>query len=338
MRIVFLGSGEFGVPTLEALARTPGYEVVGVVTQPDRPAGRKRVLTPTPVGEWVGKNAPTLGERGLLIKPEDANIHEVVERVRAMGADAGVVIAFGQKLSPELIGALGKLAVNLHASLLPKYRGAAPINWAIIRGEKVTGVSVIGLAQRMDAGAVYAQGSREIRPEETAGELHDELAKLGPEAVLKVLRDLEAGTLTPIAQDESQATKAPKFKKEDGTVDFAQSAASVRNRVHGLTPWPGCRVAWVKSGDGEVRDLIVGRVRVVGGIEPTPGGRGLPGLQGLPGEVGEGLRVACAEGEVVLVELQAPGTRMMPAAEFARGRGLGAGDVLKRWEFASTQA
>lgn len=309
MRLVFLGSGEFGLPTLEALVRE--HDVAAVISQPDKPAGRKRLMTPTPIAAWAEAHAIP------VLKSEDVNTPEFVRQVADLRPEAAVVIAFGQKLSPELIGSLGRLGVNLHSSLLPKYRGAAPINWAMIRGDAVTGVSVIGLAQRMDAGEVYATAQLEISPLETAGELHDRLAALGPGAVLRVLSDLQRDALTPIPQDHAQATKAPKLSKDDGTVDFALPAAKVRARVHGLTPWPGCRVIWKRKG-GESLTLTLARVR---DYDEAVGGT--------PGTFADGFRVACGEGAVELLEVQAPGTRVMPVAEFARGRTIAAGDVLE---------
>ncbi len=310
MRIVFLGSGEFGLPTLRALRER--HEVLAVVSQPDRPAGRKRRLTPTPIAEYA------LSQGLPIHRHDDVNQAEVIQTLRGYRADAGVVIAFGQKLSPELIGSLGVLAVNLHSSLLPRYRGAAPINWAMIQGDRVTGVSVIGLAQRMDAGEVYATATLDIEPLETAGELHDRLAALGPEAVLRVLDDLERGQLRPIPQDHAQATRAPKLRKEDGTVDFDQPADRVRARVHGLTPWPGCRVQW-RRGESDLGVLTIARVR------PHPEERGQVAAAG---EVLEDHHVATAAGTIELLEVQAPGTRVMPIAEFARGRPILPGDRL----------
>ena len=316
MKVAYFGSGDFGLPTLQALAQR--HEVVAVVSQPDRPAGRKRVLTPTPIAAWAV-------EQGIdVLKSEDVNEAEFVEKIEGMGLDASVVIAFGQKLSPGLIGSMGTLAVNLHASLLPKYRGAAPINWAMIQGEKQTGVSVIGLAQRMDAGEVYGTAALEIEARETAGELHDRLAMLGPGAVLGVLDDLERGELRPLDQDHSLATKAPKFKKADGTVDFSQSAFDVRCRVHGLTPWPGCRVNWRSKESGEEKVLIIKRVdSEVGGSAGNA----------KPGEVLEGCEVAVGGGEKIkLLQVQAAGTKVMSAEAFAKGYHLGEGDVLSKLE------
>lgn len=312
MRLLFFGSGAFGLPTLEHLSKH--HEVVEVVSQPDRPAGRKRVLTPTPIAQWA------MAQGYTVPRVENVNTPEFIEQVRRYEADASVVIAFGQKLSPELIEAMGGLAVNLHASLLPKYRGAAPINWAMIHNETVAGVSVIGLAQRMDAGLVYATASTPIDPLETAGELHDRLAQLGPAAVSGVLEQLVAGTLSPVEQDESQATKAPKFTKSDGTVNFDQPAESVRARVHGLTPWPGCRVLWRDSAGQEKGPLILRRVRAIGGCTGTS--------DGAVGTLDSALRVICQDGLLELLEVQAPGGRAMSAKDFSLGQGLSAGDTL----------
>ncbi len=310
MRILFFGSGAFGLPTLESLCAA--HEVVEVISQPDKPAGRKRVLTPTPIAQWAterGYGVPRVG---------NVNTREFVEQVRSYRADASVVIAFGQKLGPELIEAMGKLAFNLHASLLPKHRGAAPINWAMIDNESTTGVSVIGLAQRMDAGPVYATAQTPIDPNETAGELHDRLALLGPEAIGRVLDQLVSGTLEPVEQDEARATKARKFTKQDGTVSFDQPADRVRARVHGLTPWPGCRVSW-RTVDGEDRGpLILKRVQdQPGGTDAAP-----------PGLIDRDLCVACKSGRIKLISVQTAGGKEMPTEAFARGQGLAPGDLL----------
>jgi methionyl-tRNA formyltransferase len=316
MRLIYLGSGEFGLPTLQRLHEV--HEVAAVVTQPDRPAGRGRGLTPTPIGAWAA------GAELPLLKVSDANSADVVEKVAGFGADAVVVVAFGQKLSPGLIEALGRLTVNLHASLLPKYRGAAPINWAIINGEAVTGLSVISLAQRMDAGLIYGQAQAPIDPQETAGELHDRLAAMGPDLVCRVLAEFAAGTLQGRPQDDTFATRAPKLSKADGWADFNATAEEVRRRVHGLTPWPGVTVTWRPAGDGAGRPLKLLRVGVLprsqtGGQAPAP-----------PGTVLDGLAVATGDGAVSLLEVQAPGGRPMAIDAFARGHGLRPGDRLTR--------
>jgi methionyl-tRNA formyltransferase len=313
VRLVFLGSGEFGLPTLKwLLGPESGHFVAAVVSQPDRPAGRHRELTPTPIAAYAQQQGV------LTFKSDDVNTPEFIAQIDELKPDAAVVIAFGQKLSPPLIGALGKLAVNLHASLLPKFRGAAPINWAMINGEKVTGVTVISLAQRMDAGLVYARAETPIDPLETAGELHDRLATLGPELIEKLLADLERGELRGEPQDEAGATKAPKLSKADAIVSFNAPADEVRRRIHGLTPWPGVRVTWRRQSDGKEQPLSLLRVAA----ETSPSGQP-------PGTVLEGQRVATADGAVRLLEVQTPGGRAMRIEDFVRGHPLQPGDMLR---------
>ena len=322
MRLVLFGAGAFGVPTFDRLADT--HKVVGVYTQPARPAGRRRRPTPTPVAGWAAS-------RGLpCVETPNANADGVVAGVRDHAADAGVVIAFGQKLSPQLIAACGRLAVNLHSSLLPAYRGAAPIHWAVLNGDARTGVSVIGLAPRMDAGEIYARVATPIDPQETTGELHDRLAgDLGPDAVADVLRRLADGTLQSVVQDEAAATRARKLTKADGTTDFGGSAAVVRAWVHGVNPWPGCRVAWRRADDGgnaPPRDLRLLRVRVA---DAGPGGDPRAGAAGL---VDRNRHVICGGGgRLELLEVQRPGGRPMPFTAFADGNGFGEGDRLTKW-------
>ncbi len=316
MRVVFLGSGEFGLPTLQALC--VGHEVLRVVSQPDRPAGRNRALTGTPIAQWARG-------RGLeVVTSPDVNAGSFVEEMARLKPEAAVVIAFGQKLSPQLIDALGPMTVNLHASLLPKFRGAAPINWAMIRGEATTGLSVIGLSQRMDGGLIYGQSSTAIDPNETAGELHDRLAAMGPQLVLRVLSQFMEGSLRGAAQDEALATRAPKLSKADGTVDFNADAEEVRNRVHGLTPWPGVRVTWASDATGESRELHLLRVAARPDLSCFLNRRHLPA----PGCVLADHCVATRDGCVKLLEVQAPGGRPLKIDEFARGHALRPGDRL----------
>ncbi|MEM6552563.1 MAG: methionyl-tRNA formyltransferase [Planctomycetota bacterium] len=302
---MFFGSGAFGLPTLEALSRA--HEVAAVVTQPARPAGRKRRLTPTPIAAWAEA-------AGLTVWPmEDVNEPEQVRRLVSVGAEASVVIAFGQKLSPAVVEAGGGLMVNLHGSLLPAYRGAAPIQRAVMDGCTETGVSVIALAERMDAGVVYGKASLAIDPLETAGELHDRMAELGPGAVGRVLEDFSAGRLRPAEQDESLATRARKLSKADGTVDFDRPASAVRAYVHGLNPWPGCRVSW-SGGELMLRRVKDHPEEDAGSAEP--------------GTVLPSLRVATAGGTLELLEVQVAGKRVVPFELFQRQGGLSAGDRL----------
>lgn len=303
MRLVFLGSGAFGGPTLEWLARE--HDVLRVVTQPDRPAGRGGKLRPTPIGE--------LAERlGLEVtKPDRVNVPEAAEPLRAMGADAWVVIAYGQKLSAELLD--GVFAMNLHASLLPRWRGAAPIHHAIMAGDRETGNSVITLADRMDAGDVLASTTREVEPSQTTGDLHDLLAGDGPGAIAAVLADLARGGVTRREQDDSLVTLAPKLSRADAVVDWSEHADRCRCRINGLSPWPGCAAT--------IGGVSLKLLRAA----PAQG-------EGAPGEVLDVDRgvVACGQGAVRLLEVQPEGKRGMAFAEFARGREIAAGSRLEQ--------
>lgn len=302
MRIVFLGSGAFGIPTLEGLAKR--HEVVAVVSQPDKPAGRGKTLTPTPI-------AARAAELGIpVLKPADVNEAGVREAVRGYGADAWVVIAFGQKLSRELLE--GVFAINLHGSILPAYRGAAPIQRAVMDGCAETGVSVISLAERMDAGLVYATRAHAIGARETSDEVHDRLALLGPGAIEWVLTQHAAGALVGAVQDESLATRARKLSKAEATVDLAElDARTARARINGLNSWPGCTVL--------VADLQAKLLRV----EECEGGGTAPAVLGADG-------VVCTRaGAIRILEIQPVGGRGMQMAEFLNGRPKLAGAAIR---------
>jgi len=309
MRIIFLGSGDFGVPTLKRIHDR--YEVVAVVTQPDRPAGRMRQPTATPIAQCA--NALGLSVR----KCADVNDEAFIRQFRVLQADIALVIAFGQKLAPSLLDALGRYAVNLHGSLLPKYRGAAPINWAIIKGEAKTGLSVISVAKRMDGGLIHAQSYTRIDPLETARQLHDRLATMGPDLVERVLEQFQAGSLTSLVQDETLVTRAPKLSKADGAVDFQASAVEVRCRVHGLTPWPGVSVTWVRASGTRLKLAIR---RVADEMDVVH--------QDAPGTILRGHRVAVGIGAIRLLEVQIPGKRTMSVEAFVQGHPICPGDRL----------
>ncbi|MEX2219237.1 MAG: methionyl-tRNA formyltransferase [Phycisphaerales bacterium] len=298
MDLVYFGSGGFGLPTLAALAQR--HTIWAVVTQPDRPAGRGGALTPTPVAQWAAEHLAGVP----VLKPEDVNEAGACARVRGAPAAAWVVIAYGQKLGRALLD--GRFATNLHASLLPRWRGAAPVAAAILAGDAETGNSVITLAERMDAGLVLGQSRRALDPDLTAGELAQMLAQDGPALVLDVLARHEQGTLEGTPQDEAGVTLAPKLSKGDGTVDLSRPAAECRARVHGLTPWPGVAV---KLGGVELK---LWRVQLAGG-----GSDGV--VPGTLVDVPEGL-VACGAGTLLrLVEVQPAGKRRMGWGEFIRG-------------------
>jgi methionyl-tRNA formyltransferase len=295
LRILFAGAGEFGLPSLRALIDA-GHQVIQVISQPDRPAGRGRTMTPTPIAAFAAaRNLP-------LLKTANINTETLPP------ADAMVVIAFGQKIGESAVHHPPLGSVNLHASILPKYRGAAPINWAIINGERAAGNSVIRLAPKMDAGAVLGQSSLEIGELETAGELHDRLAADGAPLVLNVLEQLATGTAVETPQDELQATIAPKLSRESAKLDFTRPAAAVANQIRGMYPWPGCRVRLLDAGGGETARVTLVRARpVVSGTDKTPGAILTDGT------------IATADGAVEIVELQPEGKRPMSLAAFRNG-------------------
>lgn len=316
MRLVFFGSGAFGLPTLAHLASSGKHDVAAVVTQPDKPAGRGGRLTPTPIAAWAAEHLPGVP----ILKPPKVNAPEVVEEIHRLASPSDpvfVVIAFGQKLSPRLLE--GVFAINLHASLLPRWRGAAPINAAILAGDTFTGNSVITLADRMDAGLILGQTDppRPIDPLITAGELHDELSAEGPELIDRVLAQHAAGSLSARHQDESQVTIATKLSKSDGLLDFHQPADFLRRQVHALTPWPGATTTLVTEADADPIALKLLRVRTVSDPSLATGRE--------PGEIIDPVRgvVCCAnQTSLEVLELQPAGKRAMDWASFARGRQL----------------
>lgn len=331
MRIVFLGSGAFGLPTLEALARD--HDTVMIVTQPDRKAGRGGKLSPTPVGAWAAEHLPDVP----LLKPERVNEPGVVDEVRGVEADAWVIIAFGQKLGRQLLD--GRFAINLHASVLPRWRGAAPINAAIIAGDTTTGNSVITLADRMDAGLILGQSHREISPTATAGQLHDLLASDGPALVRQVLAEHNARSLKPRRQDESAVTIAGKLSRADAWINLADPAEVCRRRINGLSPWPGVQAVL----DGQPLKLLRARAIAESDMEracerthaPTPVGSG---HNAAPGALLDPMAGAFATGNGVLqlLDVQPAGKRAMSWEAFARGRAPAAGALLTSVEVGKT--
>lgn len=293
MNIFFLGSGAFGLPTLAQLAKE--HQVVGVVTSPDQPAGRNLVLTQTPIGEWAS-------QEGLqLFKSENVNTPDFIETIRSIQPDAVVVIAFGQKLSAEFINICP--TVNLHASLLPRWRGAAPINAAIIQGDKLSGVSVITVTQEMDAGNLLGQVSTTIGETETAGELHDRLAMLGPSIMLEVL----AGDFAGKEQNESEVTYAPKISRSDARIDLTQNATDIANTIRGYSPWPACHIH-ISGVDCKIMSAI-----------PKDG-------TGAIGKILEDGTIAVGEGSIEILELKPAGSKAMSWKEFCNGRSIQTGD------------
>ena len=296
MRLVFLGSGAFGLPTLERLHQD--HEVVAVITAPPRKAGRNQKKRSTPVGDWAAKH----GVR--VIETDDVNDPSIIEQIEALTVDTMVVIAFGQKLCTKAIGE--HFAINLHASLLPAWRGAAPINAAIMHGDKQTGVSVISLAERMDAGLIYGTRTTKIGEVETAGELHDRLALLGVELVIDVLN----GDRTGKVQNEDAATVAPKLSRQDSELDLTQEASLLAQNIRGLSPWPGCHL--------EIAGVDCKLLRASSNDANGP-----------VGEILEDGTIAVGVGSLEILELQPAGSKPMKWVDFCNGRSVKAGDKCK---------
>ncbi len=301
MKIVFFGSGAFGLPTLRHLFER--HEVLCVVSQPDKPAGRGGTLTPTPIAQFAAEHPGV-----PLLRPTSINEPGTLRAVRDFPADAWVVIAYGQKLSKPLLD--GRFAVNLHASLLPRWRGAAPINAAILAGDEITGNSVITLAEKMDAGLVLGQSQRPILPDQTAGMLHDLLAADGPALVEQVLAAHVAGTLHAQEQGASLVTIAPKLSKADGWVDFSEPGPRCARRINGLSPWPGVAVKF----RGEALKLVRATTADAAVPKNAPPGAIVDADAGV---------VACAGGTAIrLLDVQPPGKPVMAWRAFANGRRL----------------
>lgn len=310
MRIVFLGSGSFAIPCLEALLAA-GHEVPALVTQPDREKGRGQALAPP-------ATKPVAERHGIpVLQPRRVREPEAQEALRRLAPDLQVVVAFGQILPRSVIDIAPRGTVNVHGSLLPKLRGAAPIQWAIANGETETGVTTMLIDEGLDTGPTLLARSTPIGPDETAAELKPRLARLGAEVLLETVRGLEAGTLTPVPQDHARATLAPILKKEDGRIDWSTPAAKVACRARGFHPWPG---AFTLHEGRLVKAL---RVREAPGVDRDVGAGTVVGVGP------DGVTVACGGGTTLrLVEVQPESRRAMPATAWAAGARLRPGARL----------
>jgi methionyl-tRNA formyltransferase len=296
MRIVFIGTGEIGVPTLRALLNSE-HEVVAVVTQPDKRVGREQRIEPPPIKKEVTKT------RIPILQPARIKDQQATEEIRDFAPDVIVVVAYGQILPRDVLEIPRLACLNLHASLLPRWRGAAPIQAAIAAGDCETGITAMYMDEGLDTGDILLQRSVEILPNDTGGSLHDRLAQIAPEALLKSLRLLSAGNAPRIPQDNARATYAPKLKREHGLIDWSESAEAIERKIRAYDPWPG---AFMKV---DRQNLKVFSASVVD-------------LNGQPGEVlrsDEDLIVATGRGALSLAEVQLEGKRRMSAAEFLRG-------------------
>ena len=301
MRVLFYGTPAFALPTLEALIG--GHRVVAVVTQPDRPAHRGQRLTPSPVKERARAAGIPVLQPARLRDPEWP------ERLSAYGAEVGVVVAFGQILPRAVLDVPAHGCLNVHASLLPRYRGAAPIAWAIVRGETETGISIMQMDEGMDTGPVLLTSRTRIGPDETAADLAGRLATLGGQALMEVLAHLDR--LTPVPQAHTEATLAPRLKKSDGNIDWTRPASDLVNLVRGCNPWPGAQTRTPTGG------LLIWKAIAVPEASTE-----------VPGTLiahGDRIAIATSAGALLPFEVQAEGRRVMSWEEYLRGARLAPG-------------
>jgi methionyl-tRNA formyltransferase len=302
LRIVYMGTPDFSVPALEALIASK-HEVVGVVTNPDRPAGRGKKLTPPPVKVAAEAAGIPVYQPRKIRKNEDA-----FDTLTSWAPDVAVVAAYGQILPQRFLDIPRLGCVNIHASLLPKYRGASPINAAIVHGEAESGVTIMQMEAGLDTGPMLATRSTPIGPLMTAQELHDALAQLGADMIVDTLEALDAGEVEPIEQDDSLSTYAGLMSKDDGRIDFSKSAADVANLIRGMNPWPGAH-CMLRRGDDTTRVKFHLAQPVAG--------------NGEPGDVleanGDELVIACGEGAIQAISLQPAGKRALSPRDFNNG-------------------
>jgi methionyl-tRNA formyltransferase len=310
MRIIFMGTPEFACPTLKTLIDR-GENVIAVVTQPDRPKGRGQQTLPPPVKVLAEQHGIP------VMQPVKVRHPDAIEEIRALNPDLIVVIAFGQILPKALLEIPKHGCINVHASLLPYYRGAAPLNWCIINGETETGVTTMMMDVGLDTGDMLLKKSTPIDADEDTRSLHDRLSVIGAELLAETIDELAAGKLVPEKQDDSLTCYAPMLKKEDGQIDWSKDAASIKNLVRGMTPWPGAY--------SYLDDKILKVYRVQTGTS-----------EGAPGSVisagRNGIEVACGKGSIVIEELQLEGKKRLAAADFVAGCKLEPGAELGRKE------
>ncbi len=307
LRIVFFGTPEFAVPSLRALLSSAEH-VVGVVCQPDRPAGRGQRVAIPPV-KTVALEAGV-----AVLQPDKPRAPEFLDALRARAPDLIVVAAYGRILPGSVLECPRHGCINVHASLLPKYRGAAPIQWAILRGEERTGVTIMQMNERMDAGDILLQRDTTIGPDESYGELQARLARLGATALLDALAHLRAGTLVARAQEDAEATLAPMINKEDGRIDWTQPATATARKVRAFNPWPSA----ITHLGGKLLKVHRAHVSRIPAAQPP----------GTVTAIHDGIAVATGDATLVLDEVQLAGRKRLTAVEFARGGGVRIGTVL----------
>jgi methionyl-tRNA formyltransferase len=302
LRIIFAGTPDFSVPPLQALLDSP-HQVIAVLTQPDRPAGRGRKLSPSPVKQLAVKHEIE------VLQPLTLRDESVQARIAQLDADLMVVVAYGLILPREVLVMPRLGCLNIHASLLPRWRGAAPIQRAILAGDDETGVAIMQMEVGLDTGPVWHARRVEIGEKETGGELHDRLSELGAKALMETLPMLESGDASPVSQAEDGIVYADKFSKEEGEIDWEMSAQSISRKVRAFNPWP---VAWTGFNGNKLR---------VWQAQERPGD-----IAGMPGEViaadKQGIVVQCGSGQLVIEILQLPGKRVMSAMDFLNAHSI----------------
>jgi len=318
MRVVFMGSADVSCVMLEALLCAPGITVAGVVTQPDRPAGRNRQLTPCPGKlKAVSHNLP-------VISPEKVNSEESLAQLVMWAPDVIVVVAYGQFLGKRLLALPPHGCINIHLSLLPRHRGAAPVQWAIALGDTVSGVTAILMDQRMDSGDILGQVEAPILPDDTADALYDRLTPLGADLLVRVLAEIDAGRIQRTPQDAVRVTFAPKLKKEDGHIDWTLPAVVIAQRVRGFNPWPSCYTTL----PSRFRDgASAGRIKVLR-AEVCSSVAGVHAAGAVLACNGEGPLVQTGDGTLRLLTVQLEGGKLLTGQAFLCGRALGVGDVF----------
>jgi methionyl-tRNA formyltransferase len=314
MRLVFMGTPASAVPTLRRLVKD-GHEVAAVWTQPDRPAGRGHHLKPPPVKEYA------LSEGLAVHQPAKVKTPEALELFRSHGAEAAVVVAYGRLLPASFLSAPRRGCLNVHFSLLPRYRGAAPVNWAVVRGERETGVTTMLIDEGLDTGAILLQRAEPIRADETAPQLLERLSHLGADLLADTLARLDE--IEPRAQDDAEATHAPILKREDGLVDWTLDARDIDRRVRGFQPWPNAHTSY------KGRRLILWRAEPADALPQTATSADF-GAGEIVSARGDELIVACGGGGTALrlSEIQFEGKQRMPARDFINGMRVAAGERL----------
>jgi len=305
-RIIFMGTPDFACPALQTLLDR-GEDVIAVFTQPDRPKGRGQKLQPPPVKELA------LAHDIPVHQPARVRVPEVIEQIRELQPDLIVVVAFGQILPKALLDIPTQGCVNVHASLLPRYRGAAPLNWCMVNGEDETGVTTMLMDVGLDTGPMLLKKATPIDPDENIVALHDRMSALGAELLGETLDGLKVGSIIPEQQDDSLSCYAPLLKKEHGQIDWHKSAREIHNQIRGLSVWPGA-VAWLDNGPLKLYRTAVRQ------------GEGVAGSVLAAGR--DGIEVACGQGSLLIMELQAAGSRKMEAASFVAGHPLPVGTLL----------